>query len=65
MAPADSQTTTKVPRIDLLIVGDKQFLTSPARPGYRYPVKPDDRSDDSGLIWSMRQFGKELAANVG
>ena len=56
-----NHTTTKEPRIDLLIVGDEQFLTSPARPGYRFPVTPENGKDASGVVWSIRQFQKELA----
>lgn len=56
-----SNASSKVPRIDLLIVGDKQFLTSPIRPGYLFPVKSDNGEDDSGLVWSLWQFEKEIA----
>lgn len=48
------------PRIDLLIIGDKQFLTSPARLDYRFPVKPENGTDASGLIWALRQFRQQL-----
>lgn len=60
MADPGSQTTAKLPRIDLLIVGRNQFLTSPARPGYRFPVKPAKEKDISCLVRAIERFQEEL-----
>lgn len=54
---------TREPRIDLTILPDgEQYLTCPDHPDLRWRVRPDDGTDEGGVIRAIQLFRESLGA---